>query len=58
MLYIYIYTCIYCVYPIIEAWHAIAGISPSETVLISGENNYMYNCYPVYIKSFHCYMIY
>ena len=25
---------------LMEAWRASAGISPSETVLISGENNY------------------
>ena len=34
-----------------------AGISPSETVLISGENNYcdINTTYPLYITSVHCY---
>ena len=41
----------------IEARHASTGISPSETVLISRENNYCdrNTTYPLYITSFHCY---
>ena len=54
----YIY--IYAVFILIEARCASAGISPSETVLISGENNYCdrNTTYPLYITSFHCYMTY
>ena len=48
------------VFILIEARRASAGISPSETVLISGENNYRdrNTTYPLYITSFHCYMTY
>ena len=48
------------VFILIEARRASAGISPSETVLISGENNYCdrNTTYPLYITSFHCYMTY
>ena len=43
----------------IEARRASAGITPSETVLISRENNCDRNTtYPLYITSFHCYMTY
>ena len=52
----------YTMFVPIEARRASAGISPSETVLISRENNYMYcdrnTTYPLYITSFHCYMTY
>ena len=39
---------------LIEAWRASAGISPSEMVLISRENNYCdrNTTYPLYITSF------
>ena len=42
------------VFILIEARRASAGISPSETVLISGENNYCdrNTTYPIYITSF------
>ena len=51
---------IYTVFILIEARCASAGISPSEMVLISGENNYCdrNTTYPLYITSFHCYMTY
>ena len=51
---------IYTVFILIEARCASAGISPSEMVLISGENNYCdrNTTYPLYIRSFHCYMTY
>ena len=38
--YIKAWTAIHTVFVPIEAWHASAGIWPSEMVLISGENNY------------------
>ena len=40
-IHVYIYIYIYTVFILIEARRASAGISPSETVLISGENNYV-----------------
>ena len=45
---------IYTVFVPIEARRASAGISPSETVLISRENNYCgrNTTYPLYITSF------
>ena len=45
---------------LIEARRASAGISPSETMLICGENNYCdrNTTYPLYITSYHCYMTY
>ena len=45
---------------LIEAQRASAGISPSETVLISRENNYCDRniTYPLHITSFHCCMTY
>ena len=46
------------VFVLIEARRSSAGISPSETVLISRENNYCDTTYPLYITSFHCYMTY
>ena len=48
------------VFILIEARRASAGISPSETVLIYGENNYCdrNTTYPLYITSFHCCMTY
>ena len=51
---------IYTMFILIEAWRASAGIYPSETVLISGENNYCDRniTYPSYITGFHCYMTY
>ena len=49
-----------CYIILIEAWRASAGISPSEMVLISGENNYCdrNTTDPLYITSFICYMTY
>ena len=48
------------VFILIEARRASAGISPSEMVLISGENNYCdrNTTYPLYFTSCHCYMTY
>ena len=48
------------VFILIEARRASSGISPSEMVLISGENNFCdgNTTYPLYITSFHCYMTY
>ena len=50
----------YTVFVPIEARRASAGISPSETVLISRENYYcdINTTYPLYITSFHCYVTY
>ena len=44
----------------IEARRASAGISPSETVLISREINYCdrNTTYPLYITGFHCHRTY
>ena len=48
------------VFIVIEAQRASAGISPSETVLISRENNYCdrNTTLPLYITSCHCCMTY
>ena len=42
----------YTVFILIKAWRASAGISPSETVLIFGLNNYCdrNTTYPLYYK--------
>ena len=50
----------YTIFILIEARRASAGISPSDTVLISGENNYCdrNTTYPLYITRFHGYMTY
>ena len=50
----------YTVFILIVARRASAGISTSEMVLISGENNYCdrNTTYPLYITSFQCYMTY